>query len=155
MGFFSWTSFVIMLLLVASLWVLLLGYRRVVWGDLDPDPKQERITTVQERRRKAERYTRFLIISVVRRTNVFRVSTRLTFFALFCTFLLVSLFGYVSLLPSTWDKDKAPQESNSFHVVNEINQLNLQEPANRTNRHRPVKRYSGADCPGTMPFPCR
>ena len=78
-------------ILLLSLWVLLLGFRRVVWGDLTRTKADEIVD-------KAREYARFLMISLTRRTNAFRISTYLTKIALVILGVLIVMAMIVSLL---------------------------------------------------------
>src|SRR6266550_10482 len=85
--------FVVLGLLVWNLGILLRGFRRVVWGRLgastsnsqEQNSEKEaegKTETAEEGNKKAEKdeedYVRFLIMSVARRTNCFRISTYIT-----------------------------------------------------------------------------
>jgi hypothetical protein len=88
--------------------VLLRGFRRIVWGDLSRKNKDEpeavsndAVEELKLLETKEKEYAGFLIMSVARRTNSFRISTYLTRIALvFLAFLLPA--GIISAGVFTW-----------------------------------------------------
>jgi hypothetical protein len=104
-------------ILLMSLWVLLLGFRRVVWGDLTK-------TTAENLVDKAREYSRFLIISLTRRTNTFRISTYLTKIALVILGMLIVMAMIVSLLAPSWDLEHGKDESGKGSVFIQVDSNN-------------------------------
>jgi hypothetical protein len=81
---FHGLAFAILFLLLASLGILLRGFRRVVWGDLGSGGLAKK-----KSKEKEKEYAGFLIISVARRTNTFRISTYITTWVLRLLALLI------------------------------------------------------------------
>jgi hypothetical protein len=89
----------------------------VVWGDLTRT-KGEGIVD------KAREYSRFLIISLTRRTNAFRISTYLTKIALGIVGLLILMATVMSLCAPFWDSKQAKDEAGKGSVFIQVNSNN-------------------------------
>ena len=83
--------FVILIFCLLAIWFSLRGFRRVVWGDLGLSKKE----TPEER--EAE-YAAFLIISVARRTNMFRAATVMIRRAIQGLFIFAVLAGALLII---------------------------------------------------------
>ena len=114
---FRGLTVVVLGILLMSLWVLLLGFRRVVWGDLTRTKADEIVN-------KAREYSRFLMISLTRRTNAFRISTYLTKTALVILGVLIVMAMIVSLYAPSWDLEHAKDEAGKGSVFIQVDSNN-------------------------------
>jgi hypothetical protein len=138
-------------ILLTSLWVLLLGFRRVVWGDLT----RTRATDSVE---KAKEYSRFLIISLTRRTNAFRISTYLTKFALAIVGFLIVMAMVLSLRSPFWGLKQAKDEAGQGSVFIQVDSNNQEIGQGSGNDMRNEEKNPGTPAPpngGKIPRPAR
>jgi hypothetical protein len=124
-------AFLVLVLLLASLWVLLRGFRRVVWGDLghnttgnptEMNEEQAKNMLVKEE----SDYAGYLIIAVSRRTNTFRISTYLTKAALVTLAALILMGAIFSAFKSRWCVEAARGGSSSAAIASPTGTVSIQ-----------------------------
>jgi hypothetical protein len=132
--------------LLTSLTVLLRGFRRVVWGDLSREELAEGTLPKDEERlpKKEKEYSRFLIISLARRTNIFRISTYLTKWALRGLAVVIALSMVVSIAAPFWHADETVGTGNVSIEVNRSNVQMDREPPPAAGKDSGTKSVSGA-----------
>ena len=92
----SYTSlFFVLVLLIGSLSIALMAFRRVVWGNLEHTPAPQYGDDEQEIKN-----TGFLIMSVTRRTNKFRISCKLLEWALYAIMIFLCCCGIMLIVNS-------------------------------------------------------